>query len=152
MKSPEKRVAPVRSLSLILPVFPMPILLMHSEVLARTMVGDARTSSVVTSRLAGTGALQGPQCTLGPGSVITTSFQISNTFVDTEIAGATMALPAQLVAIPGSCVYTSGTSCAVLNPQSMSYSGVLLPGEEVTITFKSQVADATPPALNRASR
>lgn len=84
------------------------------------------------------------QCALAPGSVVTTTFQVTNTLAFDALGTATATLPPGLKAIPGSCVTNVGT-CDVLTASSVSFTAlVLIPNQTATITFKSQVADGTP--------
>ncbi|MEP7272869.1 MAG: hypothetical protein ABI882_15315 [Acidobacteriota bacterium] len=135
MKFTDKPVSLDRCVSLILPALLMPMFLLHSQVLARGTI-----SSSVTSRLALHSALQ--PCSLGPGSVVTTSFEIPNLAAGDAVARAV--LPPGLVAIPGSCVASGAGTCVVTDSHQIDYSGLLAANEIVTVTFKSQVADATP--------
>jgi hypothetical protein len=88
------------------------------------------------------GIVDPANCTRG-GSTVNVSATVSNTSGSSQSASFTANLPAQLLALPGTCVSSIGT-CAVINASTVTWSGTLAANQNVTIGYQAQIADATP--------
>jgi hypothetical protein len=79
------------------------------------------------------------------GSAVNVTATVSNTSGATQTANFTAALPAQLVAVPGTCTTNvAGFNCQVVTPSSVTASGTLANNQSVTISYVAQIADGTP--------
>jgi CSLREA domain-containing protein len=81
-------------------------------------------------------------CTRG-GSAVNVTAIVSNTSGASQTANFTATLPAQLLALPGSCVVNTG-SCQVVSLSSVTWTGTLANNQSVTINYQAQIADGTP--------
>ena len=84
--------------------------------------------------------LSDPLSCTGPGNAVTGSFSINNPTGAAIASTATVALPAGLIALPGSCVANFGT-CNVVNASTISWSGNIPVGQTVNVTYQAQVGD-----------
>jgi hypothetical protein len=80
-------------------------------------------------------------CT-GPGDALNVTLEVTNPSGTAQVGTATASLPAQLLALPGTCAATIG-ACTVVDASTISWSGTLAPGQRTTITYQVQVADGT---------
>src|SRR5205085_6335341 len=78
-------------------------------------------------------------CT-GPGNVVNGSITITNPGVSTAVV-ASVALPAMLVGLTGSCTASVGT-CTVA-ATTVSYNSTIPAGQTATISYQAQVGDVT---------
>ncbi|MGE0132507.1 MAG: right-handed parallel beta-helix repeat-containing protein [Blastocatellales bacterium] len=85
-------------------------------------------------------SLSDPLACTGPGNTVTGTITIANNGNATANAVADTALPAGLLALPGTCVASVGT-CSVINASQISYTGAIPAGQTATITYLAQVGD-----------
>src|SRR5205085_10089039 len=79
------------------------------------------------------------------GSTVNVTAVVSNTSGATQTTSFTAALPAQLLALPGTCsTNVAGFNCQVVNASSVTASGTLANNQSVVITYQAQIADGTP--------
>lgn len=101
--------------------------------------------TVTVQRIPGAVALTDVGCT-GPGDVVSGSATFTNTTGSSMPAAATIALDANLVALPGTCTANVGT-CTVVNGSTINWSGTLANNQAVNISFSAQIGNV-PPGTN----
>ncbi len=89
--------------------------------------------------------LTDPAVCLAPGGLVGVMAQVTNTNTTTQNFNFTATLPAQLLALSGSCAASSGT-CTVVNATTVTWAGALNANQTVNIAYQAQVADGTPSA------
>ncbi|MBL8187992.1 MAG: proprotein convertase P-domain-containing protein [Acidobacteria bacterium] len=98
--------------------------------------------TVTVMRVPGAVALNDIGCT-GPGDVVTGTATFTNTSGMQAASSATIALGANLIAIPNSCSANVGT-CTVVNASTISWAGTLANNQVVNISYSAQI-NAVPP-------
>jgi hypothetical protein len=82
-----------------------------------------------------------PLVCLGPGGVVNVTATVTNPNAAPTTFNFTATLPAQLLALPGTCTTNvASTACTAANAAS----GTLNAGQTVTLNYQAQVADGTP--------
>jgi len=116
---------------------------------ARDLVGNvenAKTSAEATTLVNQTPpqvtvTIADPADCTGVGNVVGMTAQIINPSGIQQNTSFTATLPAQLLALSGSCTVTAGT-CTIANASTVNWSGMLAAGQTVTIKYQAQVANA----------
>lgn len=80
------------------------------------------------------------QACIGPGGTIPGAFSLTNGGAAQVAVEATVALPAGLLGLTGSCTANVG-SCTVVNSSTISYTATLAPGQSATISYRAQISD-----------
>jgi len=84
-------------------------------------------------------------CT-GGGDVVQVTATIPNNTIAAQPSTFTATLPAELLALAGTCVSSAG-SCSVIDASTVSWSGTIPAGGSVTISYKAQIADGLAPEV-----
>jgi predicted extracellular nuclease len=97
----------------------------------------------LTTNTIGSGVVADPAVCLGPGATLAVQASVGN---NSAAAQGTFSatLDPGLLALPGSCVANTG-NCVVVNPSTVTWTGALDAGQTVTIDYRAQIADGTPP-------
>ncbi|MGE0886656.1 MAG: beta strand repeat-containing protein [Blastocatellales bacterium] len=116
------------------------------------------TTSVITANETGPGltsntatvtvhpisiSIADPAICLGTGGLVGVTATVTNAVNSSQPVNFTATLPAQLLALPGTCTVNTGT-CNVVNAGTVNWSGTLASGQTVTIKYQAQVAETTP--------
>ncbi|MEP7340273.1 MAG: choice-of-anchor X domain-containing protein [Acidobacteriota bacterium] len=104
----------------------------------------ASCSFAVIVNKVGTPSLADPLLCTGPGNTVSVTFTLTNNAAVAQLVTANAALPAGLVAVPGTCTTNVG-SCAAVNPALFSFMGTLAAGQTATVSYLTQVADGVVP-------
>ena len=83
--------------------------------------------------------LTDPLICVGPGNRVNGSFAVTNTSQVSQTGTITVALPAGLVGLPGTCSANVGT-CTV-SANSVVWNGTLAAGQTVTANYQAQIGD-----------
>lgn len=84
-------------------------------------------------------SLTDPLICTGPGNTANGSFAVTNTSQVSQTGTITVALPAGLVGVPGTCVANVG-SCTVL-ANSVNWSGTLAAGQTISASYQAQIGN-----------
>jgi uncharacterized repeat protein (TIGR01451 family) len=109
--------------------------------ISSTETGPGATSNTATVTVRPiSGSIQDPATCLGPGGVVGVTASVTNSAAASQSVAFTATLPAQLLALPGTCTASTG-SCTVVNSSTVTWTGTLSAGQSLTIHYQAQVAN-----------
>ena len=110
-----------------------------------TSIGPAAPSNTAVLNVHDLRASVGdPLICTGSGGLVSVTATVTNGAATSQAASFTANLPANLLAVPGTCTASVGT-CAVVNASTVTWMDTLAAGQTVTINYQAQIADGVTP-------